>query len=263
MISRSTSRTRWMAWGPAVGVVLAGAALGWWMFSFRGLALFAAAGAFVAIAYRLLATYASGLAAALALVLAAAALHSASTLGWGGADVADGSRFKASPVGLSHVLTPDRPASRTVDCGWHAASGYAAPCAVARGGDAAFRRLRAVYPVVLAAVFLCVAGAVASLRPAWRLRGAHRVAAGGAAAAALLAVALFAASVGQALASLQGVRMGTGGSLGTMQLSAGVLLCLAACLSPAPERSPGRPGRAAAGLSPRGPTAPAGVRPAA
>jgi lysylphosphatidylglycerol synthetase-like protein (DUF2156 family) len=258
MISRSASRMRW---GPGLGVVLAGAGRGWWMFGVRGLALFAAAGGFAAIAFRLLAAYAPAFAPALALVLAAAALYSASTLGWGGADVPDGSRYKASPVGLSHVLTPHQPTSRTVDCGWYAASGYAEPCAVASGGDAAFGRLRMAYPLVLLAALLCLAGAVLSLRPAWRLRGAHRRAACAAALAALLAVALFAGSVGDALAALQGVSMGTGGSLGTMQLSAAVLLCLAVCLSPGPEQSPGR--EPAAGVSPRGPRVPAGVQPAA
>jgi hypothetical protein len=163
-------------------------------------------------------------------------------------------------VGLSHVLTPHQLTSRTVDCGWYAASGYVEPCAVASGGEAAFGRLRMVYPLVLLAVLMCVAGAVLSLRPAWRLRGAHRRAACAAAVLALLAVALFAGSVGAALAALQGVSMGTGGTLGTMQLSTAVLLCLAVCLSPSPERSRGP---AAAELSPSDPRVPAGVQPAA
>lgn len=261
MISQSTSRTRWTRWGPVIGVVLTGAGLGWWMFGVRGLALFAAIGAGVAIAFRLLAAYAPGFAPALALVLAAAALHSSSTLGWGGADVPDGSRYKASPVGLSHVLTPHQPTSATVDCGWYAASGYAEPCAVASGGEAAFTRLRLVYPLVLLAALVCLMGAALSLRSGWRLLGLHRRPACAAAVVALLAVALFAGSVGDALAALQGVSMGTGGTLGTMQLSAAVLLCLAVCLSPNRERSPGR--ETAAGLSPRGPTVPAGVQPAA
>lgn len=254
--------TSWRRWMPAAGVVLAGAALGWWMFGVRGVALFAGVGAALALAYRLAAAYAAGPAAALALVLAAAALQSSSTLGWGGADAADGSRFKASPVGLSHVLTPDRPTSRTVECGWHAASGYASPCAVAPGGEGAFGRLRVVYPMVLLAAFLGVAGAAVALRPRWRLRGVHRHAACGAAVVALLAVVLFAISVGDALAALQGVEMGTGGSLGTMQLSAAVLLCLAVCLAPRAEGSPERAGRTA-DVSPGAPRAPAGVQPAA
>ncbi len=237
MSSASTPRSRWMQVWPGALVILAGAVLGYWMFHVRGAALFAAGGAAAVGLFRLAGSHAWRFAAAGALVLAALALRSASTLGWAGADVPDGTRYKASPVGLSHVLTPHRLTSRTVDCGWHEASGYTAPCQVASGGGAAFRQLTTVYPIVLLAVLLCVAGAVLSLRPGRRLRGAQRLAAGSAALAALLAVALFATSVERALAPLAGLSVGVGGTLGTMQLAAAVLLCLATCLSPRPREA--------------------------
>jgi amino acid transporter len=232
MSSRSTPGSR--LW-PGVVVVLAGAALGYSMFAWRGAALFAGGGAAVAAVFGVIGPRGWRFAAAVALVLAALALRSASTLGWAGADVPDGTRYKASPVGLSHVLTPHQLTSRTEDCGWHSASGYAEPCAIASDGGAAFRRLTAVYPLVLFAVFLCVAGAVLSLRPARRLLAAQRVAAAGAVLVVLLAVVLFAGSVQAALAPLAGLAVGVGGTLGTMQLSAAVLLCLATCLSPRPH----------------------------
>lgn len=217
-------------------VAMAGACLGYWMFAARGAALFAAVGAAAVVALRMAGARAPRLAAALALLLAAAGLHSASTLGWAGADAPGGTRYKASPVGVSHVLTPDRLTSRTRDCGWHAASGYAAPCVVASG--AAFRRLRTVYPLVLAAVALCLAGAALSLRTARWSRRAQRVAAMGAAVLALVAVLVFAGSVADALALLAGLSVGVGGTLGTMQLSAAVLLCLAVFLPGARAAAP-------------------------
>jgi hypothetical protein len=234
-MSRSRRGGSW--WG-VVAVVLTGAVLGWWMFSLRGAGLFAGIGLVAVGVFRLVGARAAGWAAALALLLAAAGLQSASTLGWAGADVPDGTRFKASPVGVSHVLTPHQLTSRTVDCGWYAASGYAAPCAVARGGAGAFRRLRLVYPLVLLAVALCVLGALLSLRPAWRLRTAQRLAAGAAALVALAAVSVFAGSVGNALAVLADLPVGVGGTLGTMQLAAAVLLCLATSLSPSARPTP-------------------------
>lgn len=237
MIQPSSPTGRLRAWAGA-GVVLAGAGLGWWMFAVRGAALFAAGGALAVAVLWLPGARVRRAVAAVALVLAAAALHSASTLGWAGADVPDGTRYKASPVGLSHVLTPHQPTSRTVDCGWYAASRYAAPCAVARGGEAAFRRLRAVYPLVLVAVVLCLAGAALSFPSARRVGAAQRLAAGGAALAALAAVLVFASSVGTALAALANLPVGVGGTLGTMQLAAAVLLCLAATLSPRPRAAP-------------------------
>jgi hypothetical protein len=104
--------------------------------------------------------------AGVALFLLAAAFHVASTLGWGGAEASDGTRYKASPVGLSHVLQPRTPVSPTIDC---------------------------------------------------------------AALAALSALVLFDVSIEKALAPLSGLAVSPGGTLGTMQLTAAILLCVATC----------------------------------
>jgi hypothetical protein len=124
--------------------------------------------------------------------------------------VPGGSRFKASPVGLSHVLAPDRFESGTADCGWHAVSRYRTPCDI--GDASAFARLRAVYPITLLAALLSVAGA--------------------AGLAALMALGLFAGSVRPALAAIADLPVGVGGTLGTMQLVLALLLCLVIAIGP-------------------------------
>ena len=216
---------KWLTWG--IGpVALAGAVLGNWMFGLLGLMLFTVTGLSFAVVFRLVATRASRLAASGALLLAGAALQSASTLGWGAADAADGTRYKASPVGLSHVLTPHQPVSETIDCGWYAASGYPTPCNVAAGGQMAFFQLRTVYPLVMVAAICCLVGAMMSLPTVWRLQSYQALIAGSVAVATLLAVVLFATSFGSALEALNGLSVGTGGTLGTMQVTAAMLLCL-------------------------------------
>jgi hypothetical protein len=215
-------------------VALTGSFMGYWMFGPRGSALFAAIGVSVSLVFRLVSLLRPGLVAGLGLVLAAALFHSASTLGWGAADAPDGTRYKASPVGLSHVLTPRQPVSKTTDCGWHGAAGYPTPCAVA--DEQAFRQLRSVYPLVLFAALLCGLGAVMSLRLRWRLHVSQRLIAACAAFAGLLGVVLFARSIDRALAPLAGLSVGVGGTLGTMQLTAAVLLCFVVWVSPRPTR---------------------------
>ncbi|HEX5004419.1 MAG TPA: hypothetical protein VFV65_03840 [Gemmatimonadales bacterium] len=210
-------------------VGLAGAGLGCWMFSFRGLLLFLAIGVGLSIAIRLVVTHTrhGGVAFALALVVAAAAFGSASRLGWGAADAHDGTRYKVSPVGLSHVLTPHQPVSETIDCGWYPLSGYAAPCAIAPGGAAAFRLLRAVFPLLVAAVACCLLGVLVAVAGPSGMATSRRVLSSIAALSGLSALVLFANSCGAALADLRGLRVGTGGTLGTMQLTTAILLCLA------------------------------------
>lgn len=225
-----TGSPRWVA------VVGAGAALGWWMFHYRGAALFAGVGLAAALGFRALSLQSPRIAAALALGAAAFALHSSSTLGWAGTDVPDGSRFKASPVGLSHVLTPDRLESATVDCGWYAVSGYAAPCAVA---DAvAFARLRMAYPLVLLAALLALAGAGLALARGLRTGRAQRTIGGAAGLAALAGLVLFGGSVRPALDEIAKLPVGVGGTLGTMQLVLALLLCLTVALGSNPQTVP-------------------------
>ncbi|MGE5927689.1 MAG: hypothetical protein ACM357_10055 [Gemmatimonadota bacterium] len=211
-------------------MVAAGAGPGWWMFHYRGAALFAAVGLAIGLGVMLGSRHAPRLTAVGALLGAALALHASSTLGWAGTDVPDGSRFKASPVGLSHVLTPHRPESATVDCGWHAASGYPAPCAVA--DSRAFARLRLVYPLVLTAALLAAAGMALSLSRAALVSHVRRGLASAAALGTIGALGLFATSVRPALAAIADLPVGVGGTLGTMQVALAFLLLLAAALSP-------------------------------
>ena len=90
---------------------------------------------------------------------------------------------------------------------------------------------------MMLAALACVAGAGMTLQPRWRLHPIQRGLAAGAALAALGAVPLFLESIGNALAPLQGLATGVGGTLGMMQLVAGVLLALVVFTtrSPRPE----------------------------
>lgn len=224
--TRQTIPWRWAV------MVAAGAALGGWMFHYRGAALFAGVGLITGIGVVVGRRYAPRLTCAAALVGAALALHASSTLGWGGAEAPDGSRFKASPVGLSHVLTPERLESATVDCGWYAASGYPVPCVVA--DPRAFTRLRLVYPIVLLAALLAAAGAALSLSGRARRNPVRRGLAAAAGGAAVGALALFAASVRAALTAIADLPVGVGGTLGTMQVALAFLLLLTIVLYPEP-----------------------------
>ena len=201
---------------------LAGAILGWWFFGWLGTLLMSGLALAAILALGLIERRRPGLGSGLTLLAAAALFLASSTLTWGGADVPDGTRYKASPVGLSHVLTPDRTVSETIDCGWYAVSGYTTSCDVTSA--AAFLRLRLVYPLLMLATLASVGGAALSSRPHWRLHPIQRGLAAGAALAALVAVPLFNDSIGKALAPLQGLAAGVGGTLGTMELVLGVVL---------------------------------------
>ena len=231
-----------------VVIAAAGAALGWWMFHFRGAALFAGVGVAAALGFRALSRHSRRIAAALALGGAAFALHSSSTLGWAGTDVPDGSRFKASPVGLSHVLTPDQVESATIDCGWYAVSGYGAPCAVADAG--AFARLRTVYPLIMLGALLALAGASLSLALSARAARAQRMLGGASALAGLAGLALFSGSIRPALAEIAALPVGVGGTLGTMQLALALLVCLTVALASIAQPAPATASKREAPLSP-------------
>jgi hypothetical protein len=221
---------RMRGWEIEVATAAVGATMGYWMFAVRGALLFGGVGLAAALLIRLGSRYSFRVVVATALVLAALAFRSSSRLGWGAADALDGTRFKVSPVGMSHVLTPQQLVSETVDCGWHSASGYPTPCVIAADGQDAFTRLKAVYPLSKIAILLCaVAGAIAARRS----RGSARtvcVLAATSAIAGTSAVILFAYSFGDALQELRGLTVGTGGTLGTMQLTAAILLCVATAL---------------------------------
>jgi hypothetical protein len=84
---------------------------------------------------------------------------------------------------------------------------------------------------------LCILGAVGSIPRMWRPWRPHRLLAGVAAVTTLIALILFATSFGNALAALDGLAVGTGGSLGTMQLATAILLCLSVAVAGAPQRA--------------------------
>ncbi len=159
------------------------------------------------------------LTAAALLLLGAAGLMAARPLGWGGADAPDGTRFKASPVGLSHVLRPRQAVSATRDCTWSPPGGDAGLCAVAPGGEAAFRMLRMVPMVVAAAALCCLLGAVLLVVGKPASAGLVRAVLSAAVAMSLAAPLLFAMATPNALAALQGLEFGAGGTRGVLQLT--------------------------------------------
>src|SRR5262249_9553822 len=142
-------------------------------------------------------------------LLAGAALNHASTLAWGGADAPDGTRYKASPIGLSHVLSPRQPVSPTVNCRWYFAGGEADLCAVAPDAGAAYWQLLAVFPLTCLSLVVCLLGGLGQCRGSWRLRFPHRLVAGMAAVLPALALWMFSWSLGPALAVLDGLEVGT------------------------------------------------------
>ena len=162
---------RELGWSVA-GVAAAAAGLGYWLFGSLGVALWVPLAASATLLIHFVRRFVAGLAMAAPLLIAGAALYDASTLAWGGADSPDGTRYKASPIGLSHVLSPRQPVSPTVNCRWHFAGGDAGLCAMAPGAELAYRQLLAVFPLVCGAITVCLIASVAQCRHAWRRRHA-------------------------------------------------------------------------------------------
>ena len=163
--------------------------------------------------------------AAVPLLLAAWAVHSSIPFGWGGADALDGTRFKVSPGGLSHVLEPHRTVSRDVKCAWSPPSGDPVLCRVAPGGEAAFARLRAVRPILLATVAIAIGAAVLTIGGA--PLGFRLATSAAAAVGPVAALLLFATSAGQAILVLSTIPFGLAAALGTMLIGVSVVLALA------------------------------------
>jgi hypothetical protein len=156
---------------------------------------------------------------ALLLVLAALAVNYSSTLSWGGAEAADGTRYKVSPNGILHVLEPGTTISPTVLSQWSPEAGDALLRAVAPGGERAYTRLKLTYPLLQTGFWLALAGAAAVLLPFWQRqrRMLFTILASGAAGAILAAVVLFITSTAGALAVLtESKDFGYGGTLGCM-----------------------------------------------
>lgn len=116
---------------------------------------------------------------------------------------------------------------RTEDCGWYEVSGYQSECVIADRG--AFAELRLVYPLVIAAAAFCALGALFSLVRRSRSARGQRTLACAAAALAIAAPILFAHTATEALAALRGLPFAVGGSLGTMQRLAAIVVCLTVC----------------------------------
>ncbi len=161
------------------------------------------------------------------LALAGYTLSSSAPRGWAGADAPDGTRFKISLVGISHVLEPRTTVSPTRDCRWRPPSGDAELCRVRTGGETAWRRLRLLEPALWIAIGMCVIAAVmsaAGVGPRGARIGVILLAAG-IPAGLMLAIT---PTVEAALAALEGVEVGLAATLATMQAMLTMLLALLA-----------------------------------
>ncbi len=184
-----------------------------------------------------------------ALLLAASAwsLLSSPPLGWGAADAPDGTRYKVSPLGVSHVLKPHQTTSPTEDCAW-GASPPAAACALRPGATLPVLGLRLVPALLRLAAVLAFLGAAAWLAPNARVGRARAAAVLLPPALSLLALGLFAWAVPRASVTLGALPFGVGGTKATLELAVltAAWLGFAGIALPAP---PGRSRGALAGLS--------------
>jgi hypothetical protein len=211
--------------------------MGYWLFGLMGAALGMPLGALVNAMFCLFRVEAPALAAPLPLLLASAALYDvqdASTLAWGQDDAPNGTQYKASSLGLAHVLNLRQTVSPTRQCRWYLTGGQGKYCAMAPGAGLAYSQLLAVFPQLRAAIAACLAGALLQGWLGWR-HGATRRAFSLAAALAALAAFLFATSLGSALEEFAQLQVGVGGPLGTMEVAAAILLCLASALAMTPR----------------------------
>ncbi len=215
----------------AAPVALVAAGLGYWLFGPLGVALWVPLAVFATGTLYLLHRVSPVLAVAVPLLLAAAALYHSSTLTWGGADAPDGTRYKISPIGITHVLSPRQTVSPTVKCSWYFTGGDAGLCAMAPEAEGAYGQLLAIFPLLCAGVAVSLMGCLGQCRQNWRRRFPHRIVACAAAGLPALALWLFAHSPGRALAVLTDLESGIGGTLGTMEVTAAILLFLASAVA--------------------------------
>jgi hypothetical protein len=101
------------------------------------------------------------IAAACFIALAAIAVRLSATTNWGSVVLADGTRVKFSPIGLTVASVPapvgtDQAQSLSACRWWPEGAGDAALCAKSPNADAAYQRLRAAYPLLSVAVWLAV-----------------------------------------------------------------------------------------------------------
>ena len=210
---------------PVIAVSFAAACLGYWLFGRPGAALWGAIAASIALVLSFLRASAPRLSIVVPLLLAGFAMGHASNLGWGGAEAADGTRYKASPIGLSHVLKPWQQVSATEDCRWYLAGSRYPRCAMAVDAGPAQWQLMSVFPLVCLGILMCLLGTLGQRR-AWQV--SIRWTAWLAAAIATLALVMFSGSVAAALQDLRKLDVGIGGTLGVMEMTLAIVLCLAA-----------------------------------
>lgn len=155
--------------------------------------------------------------AVLAYLAAALLVLSSLKMGWGGGDAADGTRYKISPIGLSHVLKPHQTVSPAENCRWYFGGPELEPCRIAAGGAAAFGRLRLVVPLGGVTIALCLIG-IGLVLTARRGQATSLVVAGLAILLPALMMWIFARSAEAALADLAGTGFGLAATLGTMEM---------------------------------------------
>lgn len=157
---------------------------------------------------------------AIALVLVAAvALVQSRSLGWGAADAPDGTRYKVSPVTVSHVLQPDLPVSATEDCRLNQTPRVVGLCAAAPDSGGAWALLRLVPLVLLLAAGAATGAGVSLATKDQRVQTLRTTLLAVAALLAVLAPALFGFAAPRALQVLHGLEFGVGGTRGTLQVA--------------------------------------------
>jgi hypothetical protein len=155
----------------------------------------------------------------LVLLLAGLGLRASLSLGWGAADAPDGTRYKVSPVGLSHVLHPHQSVSPTEDCRWGAAEPRRL-CALEPGAQGAALGLRLVPRLIQVAAAIALTGALIWLLPHRRELALLRTLT--VLLPALLsgvALALFTWAVPRASLVLGQLSFGVGGTKATLELA--------------------------------------------
>jgi len=162
--------------------------------------------------------------AALLFLFAVLLLIASPPMGWGGGEAVDGTRYKLSPLQLSHVLKPHQTVSPTENCRIYGADTPDNRCRMAAGGEAAFARLRLVYPLILIGASACLFAALLALfQSPWPLRLGTGLCAALLPAAAMM---LFAFSARPALEGLAHTDFGLAAALGTMLLILAIALTL-------------------------------------
>ena len=162
------------------------------------------------------------------LIAAALAVDKSSTLGWGGCWAQDSTRYKISPVGISHVLNPRSYISATVDAKWIPESGAASLRAVIPGGEDSFNNLKLTYPILKISFWLLLVSVIILWLPIRKInyKIIFSATASLVSVAVLLGILFFAANIKKSLAVVYNSDIAFGGTLGVMLISTVPFLCL-------------------------------------